>query len=302
MIDSYSRTLLKKRILVPLVLIVLLSLFSIQGVIAADLDGVLKSGTLRHLGIPYANFVVDNQTGLDVELMQAFAKHLGVKYQFVSSSWSTIIPELTGSIVKPVGDNIKIIGSSPIKGDVISTGFTVLPWREKIVNFSETTFPSGIWLIARGDSSLTPISPSGDIDNDINQVRDELDGVAVLGLAGSCLEPNLYHIKETGAKVEYFSPDRDLEEMIPAVIAKQTDSTLMDVPVALIALQTWPGQIKVVGPLSEEQSMATAFSKDSPKLKQEFDKFFSEFKAAGGYRTLVEKYYLSVFVYYPDFL
>lgn len=291
-----------KNIKISLALVVFLSLFVVSSVGAADLDAVLKSGTLRHLGIPYANFVINSHSGLDVELMQEFAKHLGVKYQFVSTSWSSIIPELTGKMVESHGDDIKIIGTNPVKGDVISTGFTVLPWREKIVNFSATTFPSGIWLIARGDSSLVPIIPSGDISNDIKMVRNELSGVMVLGLAGSCLEPSLYHIKETGAKVEYFPADRDLAEMIPAVIAKQADTTLMDVPVALIALDTWPGQIKVVGPLSEEQSMATAFSKDSPKLKQAFDKFFSEFKMNGGYRMLVEKYYPSVFAYYPSFL
>ncbi len=67
---------------------------------AEDLDDILQSGTLKHLGIPYANFVTKEGKGLDVELMQAFANHLGVKYQFVESTWQDIIPDLTGTSIQ----------------------------------------------------------------------------------------------------------------------------------------------------------------------------------------------------------
>ena len=279
-----------------------LTIFSVNGALASDLDGVLKSGTLRHLGIPYANFVTADHQGLDVELMQNFAKSLGVKYHFVESTWGGIIPDLTGKTIIVDGDSVTVTGTSPIKGDVISTGFTVLPWRKKIVNFSDMAFPSGIWLIAGSESDLSPIKPSGDIDKDIDLVKKELSGVSVLGLKGSCLAPDLYGIKETGANVQFFPIDRDLEEMIPSVIAKMAESTLMDVPVALIALAKWPRQIKVIGPLSAPQEMACAFAKDAPKLKQAFDNFFAEFKKSGEYRRLVSNYYPTVFAFYPEFL
>ncbi len=269
---------------------------------AGNLEDVMKSGVLRHLGIPYANFVTNDYNGLDVELMRAFAKHLGVKYQFVKSTWGNIVTDLTGKKVKPMGNEISINGEATIYGDIIATGFTVLPWREKIVAFSEQTFPSGIWLIARGDAALTPISPTGSVADDIIQVKQNLSGISVLGLAESCLDPKLYGIMATGAQVQYYPPDRDLEEMIPSVMAKMVDSTLIDVPIALIALAKWPGQIKVIGPLSPPQDMACAFSKNSPHLKRAFDKFFENFKQTGRYRKLVEKYYPSVFIYYPDFL
>lgn len=269
---------------------------------AQDLDDVVKSGQLRHLGIPYAQFVTQGNKGLDVELMQQFANHLGVEYRFVESTWQTIIPDLTGKKVKPSGDDILITGESAIKGDVISTGFTVLPWRKKIVDFSEATFPSGIWLIARSDVSLPPIKPTGNVIEDINRVKKSISGFSVLGLKESCLDPSLYGIAETGARVKHFPVDQDLADMIPAVVAKMTDTTLMDVPVALVALAKWPGKIKVIGPLSEPQDMACGFSKESPKLKQAFDSFFTKFKQSGKYRLLVQKYYPSVFTYYPDFL
>jgi ABC-type amino acid transport substrate-binding protein len=271
--------------------------------LAATLDEIRAAGKLRHLGIIYANFVTKDQGGLDSELMQKFAQHLGVEYQFVASDWSNIVTDLTGKKVKPSGDQVSIIEEQlPIRGDVIATGFTVLPWRSKIVDFSSMTFPSGIWLLARADSKLKPIVPTGDVDKDMRLVKDSLAGVGVLGLENSCLDPHLYDLEKTGAKIELFPADRNLEEMIPSVVARLAETTLMDVPVALMALESWPGEIKVIGPVSTDQSMAVAFAKGSLQLRQAFEEFFSAFKASGDYRKLVEKYYPSLFTYYPTFL
>ncbi len=293
---------IKKTVLPGIALQIFAVVFAVAAAGAGDLDEVLKSGVLRHLGIPYANFVTSEHGGLDVELMQEFAKYLGVQYQFVESSWQGIIPDLIGKRIRVKGDNVQVTGKTIVKGDVISSGFTVLPWRKKVVDFSEETFPSGIWLIARSDAELVPIKPTGNIEKDIEKVKGELPGISVLGLQGSCLAPSLYGIEESGAKVIFFPVDRELAGMIPSVIAKMADTTLMDVPVALVALAKWPRQIKVIGPLSAPQEMACAFSKQSPNLKQAFDSFFSEFKKSGKYRKLVTLYYPSVFAYYPDFL
>jgi hypothetical protein len=57
-----------------------------------------------------------------------------------------------------------------------------------------------------------------------------------------------------------------------------TDTALMDVPVALIALEQWPGEIKVIGPISLQQGMACAFPKSSPNLRRAFNEFFIQCK------------------------
>ena len=269
---------------------------------AGDLDEVIKAGRLRHLGIPYANFIVGENAGLDSELMQLFCNYLGVKYEFVETGWQEIIGDLTGKVVKPKGEQISIVGSCEVRGDVIATGFTVLPWREKIVDYSETTFPTGVWLISRGDSPLQPITPTGNIEKDIESVKKTIGGASVLGLKDSCLDPDLYQLGQTGAHIKLFPADQDLEDMIPAILARNADTALMDVPVALIALERRPGEIKVVGPVSPPQGMACAFAKTSPNLRKSFSLFYKKIKADGTYRKLVEKYYPSVFSYYPDFL
>lgn len=266
-----------------------------------DLEDVQKAGKLRHMGIVYANFVTEDKKGLDVELMQQFAAHLGVKYEFVESNLRDLLADLTGKIVKPRGEDTEGLEDQPVRGDVVAAGFTILGWRKKFLEFSTPTFPTGVWLVSRADSTLEPITPSGDISDDIDAVKKELKGKSVLGLKDSCLDPALYGLDQAGAEVKLFPADRNLNEMISAILARTADATLMDVPVALIALEQWPGAIKIVGPISPMQSMACAFAKTSPKLRQAFEEFFRQLKADGSYNRLVRKYYPSVFSYYPDF-
>ena len=79
------------------------------------------------------------------------------------------------------------------------------------------------------------------------------------------------------------------------------DSTLLDVPDSLIALEKWPSQIKIIGPVSATQEMAVAFRKDSPELKRAFAAFLQKLWEDGTYGKMVQKYYPDVFDYYPEF-
>jgi len=268
---------------------------------ARDLDEVLETGVLRHLGIPYANFVTVPEGGLDVELVRLFAEHLGVRYEFVETSWKDVVADLTGKVVKPRGDEVEILGERPVRGDLVATGFTVLPWRKKVMDFSIPTFPTGVWLVARADSPIQPIRPRGDIEQDIVAVKTALRGRSVLALKDSCLAPELYGLDRSGAVVRLFPGDRNLEEMIPAIMAGMAETTLMDVPVALVALEKWPGEIKVIGPVSPRQEMAYAFPKTSPKLRRAFNAFFRGLRKDGIYASLVLRHYPTVMTYYRDF-
>ena len=265
----------------------------------ADLPEINKRGVLRHLGVPYANFVTGSGDGLDVELVTLFAQHLGVKYEYVKTSWKDVIGDLSGKKFKPRGDDIEILGNVPVKGDIIANGLTILPWRKKIVDYSNPTFPTQVWLIARADSLLKPIEPCGSIEKDISAVKAQIKGHTVMGVAKTCLDPSLYGLKETGARVRLF--DRNLNQLAPAIINRDAETTLLDVPDALIALEKWPGKIKVIGPVSEKQEMGCGFSKASPLLRDAFNRFLEQCKKDGTYLRLVKKYYPAVFRYYPEF-
>ena len=265
-----------------------------------DLDDVRERGVLRHLGVPYANFVTGAGDGMDVEMMQMFAERLGVRYEYVKTDWQNAIGDLTGKKVRARGGEIEQLGDVPIKGDVIANGMTVIPWRSEVVSFADVTFPTQVWLISRADALVSPIEPTNSLLDDIVQTKSVLDGKTLLGKVDTCLDPALYDMDTTGAKVSLF--EGTLNELAPALINKESEFLLLDVPDALVALQKWPGQIKVIGPVSEEQTMAPAFRLDSPKLREAFNAFLEEIKADGTFASLVTDYYPFVVDFFPDFL
>lgn len=266
---------------------------------AYDLADIQKQGVLRHLGVPYANFVTGDGRGLDVEVMQLFAREIGVEYQYVKTSWNSVIGDLVGKQVSPDGDDVKISGDTPIRGDVIANGLTILPWRQKVLNYSTPTFPNQVWLITIPGSPMTPITPSGSIDKDIAAVKNMLPGKTVLGKNNTCLDPSLYFLEDVNAITSNF--EGGLNELAPAILQGKADTTLLDVSDALVALAKWPGQLKVLGPVSPQQAMGVGFRKDTPALQQAFAVFYEKIRLNGSYNALVKKYYPDVFDYYPDF-
>jgi len=273
---------------------------SLSGIaLADDIADIKARGVLRHLGVPYANFITGASDGFSVEIMQLFAAHLGVQYQYVGTSWNDVIPDLVGREVHPEGDVASLGKERPIRGDVIANGLTILPWRKKVVAFSKPTFPTQVWLISSTDGGLKPINPSGDTDKDIVSTKSLIDQKKLLGKVGTCLDPSLYNLEEAGAKTSYYPGN--LNELAPAVIKGLSETAILDVPDTLVALEKWPGQILVIGPVSPQQEMAVAFRPDDTSLLREFNAFLDQIRQDGRYRKLVEKYYPAVFDYYPDF-
>ena len=284
---------------IQVILALLLSLLLSSSAFAADLKEIKEKGVIRHLGVPYANFVTGSGDGLDVDMVKLFAQHLGVKYEYVATSWASVIGDLTGKKVKAKGDEIEVIEEVPVKGDIIANGFTILPWRKKIVDFSTPTFPSQIWLVAKADSLIKPIVPHDGVEKNIVAVRALLKGRSLLGKTSTCLDPSLYNLKETGARIKLFPGS--LNDLAPAVIQGESELTLLDVPDALVALEKFPGKIKIIGPITEKQYMGCAFAKDAPELRDAFNRFLEQAKADGTYLALVKRYYPKVFNYYRDF-
>lgn len=270
---------------------------------SSDLDEIKKRGELRHIGVPYSNFVSGLEDGLDVEIVKGFAKHLGLKYKFVASSWSSEIGDLTGQNVAFNGNSVAFLEKVEIKGDLIANGMTVLDWRKEVINFSKPTFPSGIWLLAKADSIITPIKPTDSIEKDITLVKKSLSGRSLLAIENTCLDPKLYNLKETTEANIILEKNEKLDpiNLIPMVMKNIADTALADFPDALVALEKWPGEVKVIGPISQKQTMATAFRKTSPELLAEFNKYLEKIRNDGSYNKLVKKYYPDVFDYYGDF-
>ncbi len=268
---------------------------------AADLAEIKKRGEIRHIGIRYANFVTGAGDGLDVELMQGFAKRIGVSYKLVYSDFYSVIRDLLGKDAARKNGEVTLTGNYPVKGDVISTGFTMLPWREAILLYSDPVLPSQVLLVAPAESDLQPIEDGADLAADIAKTRKAIGSRSVLVMERTCLDPSNYGLVNVGLDLKAYNKSSNLNEMVPAMLNKEAELTLLDVPDAILDLRKWAGRIKILGPISDRQILATAFPKDAPALRNEFNAYLSDIKASGVYDRLVDKYYPGIRRFFPEF-
>jgi len=268
---------------------------------AADLAEIKQRGEIRHIGIRYANFVTGAGDGLDVELMQGFAKRIGVSYRLVYSDFYSVIRDLLGKDVVRKDGEVTLTGDYPVKGDVISTGFTMLPWREAILLYSDPVLPSQVLLVAPAESELQPIEDGVDLAADIANTRKAIGSRSVLVMERTCLDPTNYGLVNVGLDLKSYNKSANLNEMVPAMLNQEAELTLLDVPDAILDLRKWAGRIKILGPISGRQMLATAFPKDAPALRDEFNAYLRDIKASGVYDRLVDKYYPGIRRFFPEF-
>jgi len=268
---------------------------------AADLAEIKQRGELRHLGIRYANFVTGAGDGFDVELTRGFAEHIGVKYRLVYSDFYNVMRDLLGKDVVRKGAQVSLTGNFEVKGDLIATGFTVLPWRQAVLLYSEPTFPSQVLLVAPAQAKLTPIKGSNNLTADILETKALIGKKSLLVMERTCLDPANYGLKGSGIDLKAYTKSSNLNEMVPAMLNQESELTLLDVPDAILDLTKWAGQIKVIGPISEHQILATAFPKDAPQLRDAFNTYLRQIRADGSYDKLVDRYYPGIRRYFPAF-
>ncbi|MCA3069094.1 MAG: hypothetical protein ING77_13560 [Rhodocyclaceae bacterium] len=140
---------------------------------AADLAEIKARGELRHLGIRYANFVTGAGDGFDAEIVQGFARHIGVRYRLVYSDFYSVVGDLIGRSVRVEGGKAVLGAAVPQRGDMIATGFTRLAWREALLNFSDPVFPSQVLLVR-----AAPAAAGAGAANLCFEVRDTGIGIA----------------------------------------------------------------------------------------------------------------------------
>ncbi|MCF8151676.1 MAG: transporter substrate-binding domain-containing protein [Burkholderiaceae bacterium] len=278
-----------------------LSLVLPMPVRADDLKEIRARGELRHLGIRYAHFVTGAGDGFDVEMVQGFAKDIGVKYTLVYSDFYRIIRDLLGQEVTVKDGQATLSGSYPVKGDMIATGFTVLPWRKQVLLYSAPTFPTQVLLLARADAPQTPLRGSQSLADDIRETKAMIGKKSLLVMERTCLDPAGYGLKGKGIDLRPYTKSTNINEMVPALLNGEAELTLLDVADVILDLQKWAGRFKVLGPISEEQEMAAAFPLSSPQLRDAFNDYLRKIRADGSYDQLVRKYYPGIQRYFPDF-
>ncbi|MES9930205.1 MAG: transporter substrate-binding domain-containing protein, partial [Candidatus Thiodiazotropha sp. 6PDIVS] len=202
-------------------------------------------------------------TGLEYDLVQLFAKELGVKPHF-------IIPERFDDLLPTVSNG---------DAHLAAAGLTVTPERQSRIRFGPSYQEITQQVIYRSGT------------NRPRKIEDLLDKELHI-LAGSSHEEELLRLKKTYPVLKWTSHD-DMEsaELLQMVEDKKIDLTIADSNEFAVTRRFMP-HIKVGFDLTKPQRLAWAMAHaEDASLYQAMETFFDRIRDDGTLTQLIERHY-----------
>ena len=196
--------------------------------------------------------------GFDMDILAEVAKRAGFDYKLNTMDFNGIIPALqTGNV------------------DIALAGITITEEREKIVDFSDPYYDSGLRLLVKeGDDSIKAIS--------------DLEGKKVGTKIGSTSYDYLTkNIKDNDGVTPYPGS----ADMYMALMSGSVDAVFYDAPnVGYFASTKGKGRVTTVGELYEGQQYGIAL-KSGSKWVEDVNEAIAEMKDDGTYKEIYEKWF-----------
>jgi glutamine transport system substrate-binding protein len=198
----------------------------------------------------------DKYVGFDIDLWDAIAKDLNLKYKLQPMDFNGLIPALqTGNI------------------DAAIAGMTIKSKREEVVDFAYPYYDAGLLLMVRADAK------------GISGVEDLADKVVAtkLGTTSADFAKNLKN-----KEVKLF-PNIDAAYL--ELRSGGADAVIFDSPAILYYIKTEGKEaVKTVGPLYQGQSYGIAFPQGS-ELREKVSISILKFMEDGTYASIYKKWF-----------
>lgn len=204
-----------------------------------------------------------NYAGLEYDLVNLFAKELGVGVRFVvATEFNKILPSLTRKQVH-----------------LAAAGLTVTPEREKTIRFGPAYQTVQQQIVYNG-LGLKP-------DN-----IEELVGEKIEVIAGSSYAERIRQVKKQYPKLEWHEVSTvEIEELLEKVADGEVNYAIADSHFVAMAQNFFP-DLEVAFNLGKPEQLAWAFPKDvDPYLFEKAQAFFARIQQDGTLRRLLDRYY-----------
>ncbi|MGD2082394.1 MAG: transporter substrate-binding domain-containing protein [Chromatiales bacterium] len=196
--------------------------------------------------------------GFDMDILREVARRAGFDYRLGTMDFNGIIPALqTGNV------------------DLAIAGITITEARERIVDFSDPYYDSGLRLLVRVDSDLGRLEDLGG----------RRVGTKIGSTSYDFLQRNL------GTKAAEIVPYPGSADMYMALMSGSLDAVLYDAPnVGYFARTRGGGRVRTVGPLYEGQQYGIALAEGSQWLEA-VNRALAAMRADGTYAKLYERWF-----------
>jgi len=204
-----------------------------------------------------------NYAGLEYDLVNLFAKDLGVSVKFV------VAPEFTKIIPTLMKKQVHLVAA----------GLTVTPEREKILRFGPP-YQTVQQQIVYNNLGLKPASIS------------DLFGKRIEVIAGSSYVERLKQEKKQYPKLEWHEvKNMGIEDLLEKVANGEVDYSIADSHFIAMA-QNFHPDLAVAFNLGKPEQLAWAFPKDvDPYLFEKAQAFFGRIRQDGTLQRLLDRYY-----------
>ena len=196
--------------------------------------------------------------GFDVDMMNAIGKEMGVTVVFQTENFDTIIASLQGH-----------------KFDVIASGMTIKPDRQKQIDFSDPYFDSNQSIAVLKSSNITTET----------QLYGKKIGVQS-GTTGQAWATE--HLKPHGATMV---PFKDTTGAFNALQAKSVDAVVNDLPVTAEIIKEGPTRgFVIIDQIATGEQYGIGVSKDRPALLAAINSALAKIKADGTLQQIYNKW------------
>ncbi|MDY0340163.1 MAG: basic amino acid ABC transporter substrate-binding protein [Coriobacteriia bacterium] len=206
---------------------------------------------------PFESMNGDIAEGFDVDLMEAIGEKLGLEVVIKTEIFDTLIPTLQAGG----------------KFDVIASGMTIKPEREKEIDFSDPYY----------DSNQSVVMKAGSTYN----APEDLTGLRVGVQSGTTGQA---WAEETVPDVQIV-PFKNATEAFAAAAAGNVDAIVNDLPVSTELLKQDARGLEVVAQIPTGEQYGFGVSKDNPALRDAINDALAELRADGTYDEIFEKWF-----------
>lgn len=244
-----------------------------------DLNEIKKRGKLIALtDNSSTSFYIykGDSMGYEYELLNAFAKELGVELQIViAKDMNTVFSQLNNGEV-----------------DIVAANLTVTKERLNLVDFSSPLMLVPQVLVQRKPEGWENMTQEEQNEKLIRNAVD-LSGKNIHVRKGSSFYSRLVNLsEEIGEKINIIEApgDQETEELISKVASGEIDYTIADENIAL-SNQTYYSNINVETAISFPQKIAWAIRKESPQLLSVMNEWIAKRKDSKEYSAVYSKYF-----------
>jgi polar amino acid transport system substrate-binding protein len=219
-------------------------------------EGVLTVGT----DSPFPPFLIGTPedpdfTGYEIDLFNAIAEKLGLEPQYSNTNFAAVFRDTANGLF-----------------DIAVVSSTILPERERVVDFTDPHYEAQQALLVPEDSDIASVA--------------DLDGAIVGAQDGTTGEK--YANDETGAsEVRGFPQGPDA---VTALVTGQVDATIIDQPVAVDAVEK-QGGVEIAEEIQTNELYGFPVAPDNDGLREAVNQALAELKQDGTVDELYEQYF-----------